>query len=120
MKQEKLIIQTHEGEECSVAVWQRQLNTESSSATIDTHSLKHNNSTTDLNTIDSRRIQELIDFNNSDRIITTACQVRKNNTNDDLYENSNKSGRINRNPEKLVARLCSEPQTGELVTKVKK
>ena len=82
--------------------------------------MKHNDSTTDLNTIDSRQIKELINFNNSDGRITTACQVRKNNTSDDLDENSNKSERLNRNPEKLVTRMCSEPQTGELVRESEK
>ena len=76
-------------EECSVAVWQRQPNTEDSSTIVDTYSFKHNDFTTNLNTIDSRQIKELINFNISDRTITTACQVRKNNTSDDLDGNSN-------------------------------
>ena len=102
-----------QGEECSVAVWQRQPNTKF--FYFDTRNLKHNDSTTDLNTIDSRQIKELIDFNNSDGKITTACQVRKNNISDDLNGNSNEFERLDRNPEKLAARLCSEPQKGDLV-----
>ena len=43
-----------------------------------------------------------------------------NNTSEHLYENLNISERLNRNPEKLVARLCSEPQTGELVRESEK
>ena len=107
-------------EECSVAVWQRQPNTEDSFVNPDAHSLKHNDSTTDLTTIDFRQVQELINFNNSVGRITTACQVRKNNSSEDLYENSSKPERLNRNPEKFAARLCSEPQTGEFVRESEK
>ena len=82
--------------------------------------MKHNDSTTDLNTIDSRQIKELINFNNSDGRITTACRVRKNDTSDELHGNSNKPEGLNRNPEKLVTRMCSEPQTGELIRESKK
>ena len=94
-------------EECSVAVWQRQPNTEDSSTIVDTYSLKHNDFTINLYTIDSRQIKELINFNISDRTIR---QVRKNNNSDGLNENSNGFERLDRNPEKLAARLCSEPQ----------
>ena len=58
--------------------------------------------TVDTPTRESETVQTLIDFNNSDRLITAACQVRKNNTSDDLDENSNESERLNRNPENLV------------------
>ena len=120
MKQRQLIILIHEEKKCSVAVWQRQPNNDNSSTDFDTRNLKHNDLKTEFITINSRKVQELIDFNNSDGKITTACQVRKNNISDDLNGNSNVFERLDRNPEKLVARLCSEPQKGDLVRESEK
>ena len=62
----------------------------------------------------------MINFNNSDRTITTACQVRQNDISNDLNGNSNEFERLDRNPEKLAARLCSEPQKGDLVRESEK
>ena len=99
MKQRKSILRDTQGEECSVAVWQRQSDTNNSSTNFDTRNLKHNDSTTDFNMIDSRHIKELIDFNNSDGKITTACQVRKRQFCDDLNGSLNRSNELDRNPE---------------------
>ena len=103
------------GEECSVAVWQRQPNNDNSSTDFDTRNLKHNDLKTDFITINSRQVQELIDFNNSDGKITTACQARRNNLRNDLSGNLNESDVLDRNPENLAVQLCSEPQKGDLV-----
>ena len=76
--------------------------------------------TEDTPTKESETMQTLIDFNNSDGKITTACQARKYNITDELHRNSNKPERLNRNSEKLVTRMCSEPQTGELARESEK